>query len=210
MTDIAPLILTYIVFLAAMISPGPDFLIVLRNSLGYGAKAGIGTAAGIALALSVHVAYCLAGIGLLISQSIVLFTIVKWIGAAYLVYIGIGALRSKGMTIDEAALDKTGPQKTVGSAFMEGIITNIFNPKATLFFLAMFTQMIDPATPVMAQAVFGGACMLTAFIWFSLVAAVMGIRPVRQAYARASKAIDRTLGVFFIGLAARLALAKAA
>lgn len=204
----AGIALVYTVFLGAMMSPGPDFLIVLRNSLGFSARAGIYTAAGIAAGLVIHVGYCVAGIGLLISQSILLFNLIKWLGAAYLIYMGVRALRSPGVALADTA-DASGAGKTARQAFANGFVVNLFNPKATMFFLALFSQMIDPATPVAVQAAFGAGCIATAFVWFSAVAMVMGIGRVRQGYARASRWIDRIFGAFFIGLGAKLALARA-
>ncbi|MEO3431707.1 LysE family transporter [Inquilinus sp. CAU 1745] len=208
MESLAGVALVYAVFLGGMMSPGPDFLVVLRNSLGFSARTGIYTAAGIAAGLVIHIGYCVAGIGLLISQSILLFNLIKWLGAAYLIYMGVRALRSPGVAL-ATTTDAPKDGKTAGQAFANGFVVNLFNPKATMFFLALFSQMIDPATPIAIQIAFGAGCVATAFVWFSLVAAVMGIGRVRQAYARASKWTDRIFGAFFIGLGAKLALARA-
>jgi len=208
MDSIASLFVVYFIFFCALISPGPDFLIVLRNTLGGSVKAGVLTALGVALGLAVHISYCLAGIAVLISQSIMLFNAIKWIGAAYLVYIGWQAIRSKGMSAEALPGAVAPSEKTMFQAFANGFITNLFNPKATLLFLAMFTQMISPSTPIMAQFAFGVACIVTAFVWFSVLAAVMGLPPLRRLYVRASKWVDRTCGVFFMALGVRLALAR--
>jgi RhtB (resistance to homoserine/threonine) family protein len=200
-------ILVYAVFLGALMSPGPDFLIVLRNSLGQSARAGVFTALGIAAANIIHMGYCLAGIGLLIAHSIILFNIIKWVGAAYLVWVGWQALRSKGMTLDDKGVAAP-MQKTMRQAFIGGFMTCVFNPKATLFFLALFTQMIDPSMPLAVRLAFCAVCLVTVFCWFSLVAIVMGVPRVRAAYARASRGIDRVFGGFFIALGAKLALAR--
>jgi RhtB (resistance to homoserine/threonine) family protein len=200
-------ILVYTVFVGALMSPGPDFLIVLRNSLGHNARAGVFTALGIAAANIVHMGYCLAGIGLLIAHSIILFNIIKWIGAAYLAYVGWRSLRSQGMSLDNMGLPE-GPRKSDKQAFFSGLMTCLFNPKATLFFLALFTQMVDPSMPLAVRLTFCGICLVTVFCWFSLVAIVMGVPRVRTAYAKASKGIDRIFGGFFIALGAKLALAR--
>ena len=201
------LIFIYLVLVGAMVSPGPDFLIVLRNSLGHSARAGIFTASGIALGNAFHMSYCLAGIGLLISHSLILFSVIKGVGALYLIYIGIGALRSRGVKAEEMGTGAS-PAKSGRKAFANGLITNIFNPKCTLFFLALFSQMIDPKTPIFIQLVFCALCMVTAFCWFSLVALVMGVPAMRRRYARASRWLDRVFGGFFIALGARLALSR--
>jgi RhtB (resistance to homoserine/threonine) family protein len=204
------LFLAYLVFLGALASPGPDFLIVLRNALGYSARAGVFTAAGIAAALTVHFAYCIAGIGLLITQSVLLFNAIKWMGAAYLVYIGIDALRSKGTTVETMGVPASSAAAIMTDmrAFKNGFITNLFNPKATMFFLALFSQMIDPAMDKGILVLFCAFCMATAFIWFSLVATIMGVPAIRQGYAKASLWLDRVFGAFFIGLGAKLAFAR--
>ncbi len=212
MHSILSLLLVYAVFLGAMISPGPDLLISMRNALGYSARAGVFTALGIMIGNSIHISYCLAGIGLLISKSVILFNIIKWAGAAYLIYIGLASLRSPGMSIDVNKVTENLHHKIKSDAlaFRNGFVTNITNPKATMFFLALFSQMIDPSIPFGAQAALGAACVITSFFWFSGVALVMGHVRIRQAYSRASKWIDRIFGGFFIALGAKLAFARLA
>lgn len=200
-----PLFVVYLAFVAAMMSPGPDFLMVLRNSLGHSMRKGVMTAGGITAGNVIHMSYCLAGIGLLISKSLLLFSLIKTIGALYLLYIGAKALRSKGMQPDALNANAAPAPKTDYKAFANGFITNVFNPKCTLFFLALFTQMVSPSLPFSVQLAFCAICLLTVMIWFSLVATVMGVPKVRAAYVRASKAIDRIFGTFFIALGAKIA-----
>lgn len=213
MQDLIGLFLVYTVFIGAMVSPGPDFFIILRNALGYSARAGVFTALGIAVALSAHMAYTIAGIGLIISKSLLLFTIVKWIGAGYLFYVGVMAFRSAG--VDPEKMQKkdvtagvSAQGKSDFKAFRDGLITNLFNPKAMMFFVALFSQMVDPALPIQMLLGFAAMCMITAFLWFSLVSVVMASRPVRQRYARVSKWTDKIFGLFFMGLGIKLALSK--
>lgn len=211
MTEFLPeLAFVYVVFLGALMSPGPDLLITLRNALGYSTRAGIMSALGIATGNIIHLTYSVAGIGLLITQNAVLFNLVKWAGAGYLVYIGIAALRSQGMDLSRDAVTQNlrGAHKSDRQAFANGFVTNVFNPKATMFFLALFSQMIDPRMPFSLLLGFCVLCMLTAFSWFSLVSVIMGVPPVRRAYSKASKWIDRVFGGVFIALAAKLALVR--
>ena len=91
---------------------------------------------------------------------------------------------------------------------MNGFVTNVFNPKATMFFLALFSQMLDPSLPLSLAVAFCGLCIATAFIWFSAVSFVLASPPARRAYGRASQWIDRVFGGFFIGLAVKLALSR--
>lgn len=131
------------VFAVALASPGPDFVMSVRNSVMYSRRAGIMTAIGFALGVGIHVAYCMAGIAIIIAQSVLLFNLLKFAGAGYLFYVGYKALRSKGFSADESAY--TGDRHmTNWDALRSGFITNLFNPKATMLFLALFTQVIDP------------------------------------------------------------------
>ena len=199
------LIIFSLVLVAAM-SPGPDLLITLRNSLGAGRRAGLATAFGIALGIYIHVAYSMLGIALIISQSIVLFNLIKYAGAAYLVWMGIKALRSKGWKI--AAEECAAKDKSFFKSFSQGFITNALNPKATLFFLALFTQVMEPSTPLAVHFWYGSMCAVTAGVWFSVVALCLTMPKVRAKLARASIWIDRVTGAAFIALAAKVAMAK--
>ena len=141
-----------LIHLLAVASPGPDFAIVVRESVGYGRRAGLFTAFGVGSGILVHVTYSLLGIGLIVSQSIVLFNALKWLAAAYLLYIGIKALRARPADSASAELNLAAGERSGRGAFVTGFITNGLNPKATLFFLSLFTVVINPHTPVAVQA----------------------------------------------------------
>lgn len=197
--------------LVAAMSPGPDFLIVIRHALKYGRRAGVVTAWGIAAAIFVHVGYAMVGIGILIAQSVFWFNVVKWLGAGYLLYMGVMALRSRGWSVDEIeGAEKARTDLSPRKAFWAGFVTNVLNPKATLFFLALFTQVIDPATPRPVMFGYGVICAATAGTWFTAVSYVLSHRRVRESFTRASRWIDRVTGVAFIALAVKMALSKAA
>ena len=131
------------IHLLAVMSPGPDFIMTLRNSLLYSRKSGIYSAIGLGLGILVHVTYCLAGIALVISQSVIIFSLLKYLGAAYLLYIGIKSLRAKQSDTTEADLLTEKKDLTKRQAIRSGFITNATNPKATLFFLSLFTLVIQ-------------------------------------------------------------------
>ena len=124
-----------LVHLLAVASPGPDFAIVLRESVSNGRHAGIWTALGVGSGILLHVGYCLLGIGLIVSQSIVLFNLLKWLAAAYLIYIGIRALQARPADPASAELAPL-TTRSPRAAFARGFVTNGLNPKATLFFLS--------------------------------------------------------------------------
>jgi RhtB (resistance to homoserine/threonine) family protein len=197
------------VFTIALASPGPDFVIAVRNSIQYSRRIGILTAFGFAAGVAVHVSYCLMGLATLISQSILIFNILKFIGAAYLFYVGVSALRSKGFTMDDTTPHQEQKKMTDWQALQSGFITNLFNPKATLFFLALFTQILDPNIPHWASAIYGLTCILMTALWFSIVATVLTTPKIRGQFIKYSKWIDRVCGGVLIALGLRLALTKA-
>lgn len=196
------------VFTVALASPGPDFVIAVRNAIQYGRKTGIMTAFGFAAGVGIHTTYCLMGLATLISQSIIIFNIFKYIGAAYLFYVGFSALRSKGFSMNEPITDSK-ESMTLWQAFRSGFITNLFNPKATLFFMALFTQILSPDISHWVSVAYGMTCIIMTGIWFSIVATILTTPKIRAQFLRFSKWIDRVCGSILIGLGFRLALTNA-
>lgn len=197
------------VFMVALASPGPDFVMAVRNSVMYSRKTGIFTAIGFALGVMFHVAYCLAGLAFVISQSVLLFNIIKTVGALYLFYVGFQALRSKGFKPADVEEGRTGgPLMSPLAALGCGFVTNLFNPKATLFFLALFTQILDPHILPVEKIVYGLTCVVMTALWFSLVATVLTMPEIRTVFLRFSKWIDRICGGMFIALGLKLAVSR--
>ena len=193
--------------LLAVMSPGPDFAVVTKNSLSHSRKAGIYTALGIALGLSVHVTYSLLGIGFIISRSIILFNIIKLIGAGYLIYIGYKAVQSKPVSVlTEAEHISVPASMKPGQAIKNGFLVNVLNQKATLFVLALFTQVIDPLTPTVIKLGYGIEMMIATFVWFSIVAILFSHGTLRAKIQKAQHWIDRTTGVVLIALGLKVAL----
>lgn len=201
-----PIILTVaIVHLLAVISPGPDFMMITRNSLMYSRRTDIYTAIGLGLGILVHVTYSLVGIGLLISQSILLFNIIKLFGAAYLIYIGYKSLTSKssnlhfqsqGYKIDISRL----------SAIKVGFITNATNPKATLFFLSLFTLIISPKTPLAIKLFMGIEMSIVTSLWFMVVAYLISHHLVKNRINKVQHWAEKFIGVILITLGIKVAL----
>lgn len=215
MTDLSLYFLQWLtliaVFSLAVISPGPDFVMAVRNSIVHSRRAGIFTALGFGAGVLIHAGYTVLGIAAVIAQSIFLFNLIKFAGAAYLTWIGFQALRSRGMkqdAVDDAlrAQNESGAM-TDAAAFRSGFLTNLLNPKATLFFLAIFSQIIRPDTPVSWQIVYGLTCAAMVAGWFSGVAFVLTQNKIRRQFLRATKWIDRVCGALMIALGIRVALA---
>ena len=191
----------------AVASPGPDFALVLRQSLAHGRRTAIWSSLGIGCGLSVHITYCLLGLGLFLKNSAVALTTVKYLGAAYLLYVGVQALRAQPRTGDlELGADLTGP--TDRAAWLNGFLVNVLNPKAALFFISLFPLAVSVTTPKLVQVGYGLWMTISTMAWFSFVSVVFTREEVRRRFLRHGHWIDRALGVVFIGFAASLALAK--
>ncbi len=197
-----------LVHLIAVASPGPDFAVVVRESVTQGRRAGSWTALGVGCGIFVHVAYSLLGIGLIVSQSIVLFNLFKWLAAGYLIYLGWRALRARPMTLDVPGETNAQVARSAWRAFVIGFVTNGLNPKATLFFLSLFTVVISPDTPLLVQAGYGVYLAAATALWFLLVAWLFSRGRVRAGFARLGHWFDRLTGAVLIGLGARLALSE--
>jgi RhtB (resistance to homoserine/threonine) family protein len=203
-----PIILTVaLVHLLAVISPGPDFIMVVRNSLIYSRKTGVYSSLGLGLGILVHVSYSLIGIGLLISESIVLFNLIKYLGAAYLIYIGLKSLSSKSSNLRLQDQDqKTDISKF--SAIRAGFITNATNPKATLFFLSLFTLVISPNTAFFVKFFMGIEMSVVTFFWFGFVAYIISHRSIKNRVDKVQHFAEKFIGVVLIGLGIKVALSS--
>lgn len=195
-----------LIHLLAVASPGPDFAVVVRESVTHGRRAGTWTALGVGSAIFLHVGYSLLGIGLIVSQSIVLFNALKWAAAAYLLYIGFKALRAQpAKPAAEGELHREAGERTPRSAFTAGFVTNGLNPKATLFFLSLFTVVINPHTPLAIQAGYGVYLAVATALWFCLVAMLFSQQRVRAGFALMGHWFDRTMGAVLIAIGVKLA-----
>ncbi len=137
------------VFSFAIVAPGADTAMVMRQAMLYGRRATILTSFGIGTSLLFHVTYTILGLGLIISKSILLFNVIKWLGVAYLIYIGIQSLRAGTTVIAVNALEKAmRPDQSAGKAFLLGLLANALNPKPVFFFLSILSTLISHETPV--------------------------------------------------------------
>lgn len=197
-----------VVHFLAVASPGPDFAVVTRNSLVYTRKIGIYTALGVGIGIGVHVAYSLLGIAFVISQSVILFNVIKYVGATYLVYIGVKSLIARRETDakNKSEFEKAQEDISLFAAIRTGFLTNVLNPKATLFFLALFTQVISPATPKFIQFLYGLEMMTATFVWFSLVSLLFSNQAVKAKISKFQHYLERITGAVLVGLGIKVAL----
>ena len=187
----------------AVISPGPDFLLVSKYSLFASKKAAVITSLGIACGIAVHTCLALFGIALLISKSHLLYVTMQYFGALYLAYIGYSSLKSslsRRKKVEEVE-EKINVDLTLKQAFLSGFITNVLNPKAILFFLAIFTQVIGNNTPAVIKALYGLEMTIATFCWFTLVATVFSSNRLRTRILSYQKQIDMCFGLALILMA---------
>ncbi len=203
---LAQFITIAVIHFLAVASPGPDFIVVTKNSLSYSRRVGVYTALGVALGIAVHITYCLLGIALVISQSIIVFSIFKYIGAAYLIWIGYKGLRTKVKPEVEIDLENNKKDIYIRSAIRSGFLVNVLNPKATLFLLAVFTQVINPETPKFIQTLYGLEMIVATFIWFALVSSIFSNKLMKSKITKFSHWIDRVGGAVMIALGIKVAV----
>jgi len=163
----------FIIWTLLLLTPGPDFVLVLRNTINGGFKEGFLTNLGITAGLTIHTTMAILGIAIL-SQNPLLFKIVKTAGAFYIVYIGISGLlgikKSRGIKIEENTHKL--------NSLKEGFFCNILNPKLPLILLGVFTQLIPPETAAPIKFLFGVEIVITSFIMWNIVALIFGNRRV--------------------------------
>ncbi len=192
------------------LTPGPDILLIVSQALRSGARAGIVAALGICAGCFVHIIAAAVGVSALIAASATAFTVLKWTGAAYLLYIGVGALLRRAPTrLDLPQADAPPVAADLRRVFWQGFATNALNPKVALFFLAFLPQFIGPqvqdktAAFLLLGLLFDFNALWVCIGW-ALAAAWLARR--LGAVQRSLHWLDRVAGVMFIGFGLKLAL----
>ena len=192
------------------LTPGPDVLYIVSNALRSGVRAGIVAALGIVSGCFVHVFAAALGVGALLATSSTAFTLLKWAGAAYLVWMGIRLLLSRDASVVvPTPVAPIGLPADLGRIYRRGFLTNVLNPKVALFFLAFVPQFIMPGT----------TDKVAVFLWLGLLFNLNSL-PINFGYAwlaswaarrmgavhRAMHWMDRAAGLMFVGFGLRLAM----
>jgi len=191
------------------VTPGSDVMLVIRNALSGGQLAGMRTTLGICMGLVVHAILSAAGVSLILMQSAVAFAAVKFLGAIYLMFLG-GQSLWKARDNVQVQVEETGMFGVPGKDrrfFIEGFLTNLFNPKVAVFYLAFLPQFIDPGNAVLAKSlILGGTHIGMSFLWLLLLTALMG--KLQHFFARPGwqQSLQTVSGLVLIGLGIRLAL----
>ena len=194
-----------LIHLLAVMSPGPDFLIVMKHSLGYSRQTGIWTAVGIGLGISIHILYCFVGLGIVINNSPLLYNLLNYAGAIYIFYLGIMSFPKVNKSIEFSAQKIQGLQPGRWKAIRIGFLTNVLNPKATLFFLSLFTLVIAPTTPGPVMAIISFILVFDTMIWFIFLSYIITIGRVTALFNRYQYVFNRIFGVLLILVAIQIA-----
>lgn len=189
----------FLIRILSGLSPGPDFFLVMKNSLGFGRRIGIATALGVASALFVHVTYTILGFTYIIEKIPSVFIAIKIAGSLYLLWLGFHAIRSvkQNKEQEEQGL-KINEDKNVKQGFREGFICNVLNPKAALFFLSIFSQFISADTDSWLRWAYGTEIVIAVGLWFIFISTVISYQKFRNYYERYSHWFDRCLGAILI------------
>jgi RhtB (resistance to homoserine/threonine) family protein len=195
-----------LITLLAVISPGPDFAMITRNSYAFGRRAGLMSALGIAFGVQVHVLYTAFGIAALITGSPALFIVVKIAGAAYLVYLGVTTFIT---TSSSATGDPVPKAISQWSAFKMGFFTNALNPKTMLFVIATYTQVLHPFSPLQSYIYYGLFISVIHWLWFSFVAVFFSTSRLREKLLQHRRVLDGVIGSALVALGASLLIPEA-
>jgi RhtB (resistance to homoserine/threonine) family protein len=211
MPDAQHLVLFIAAGLLLNLTPGPDVLYIVSNALRSGTRAGVVAGLGITAGCFVHVFAAAVGVSALLAASATAFTVLKWVGAAYLVWVGVKLLfaKAEAMTPGFASRNPAHEPAALWAVFRGGFLTNVLNPKVAIFFLAFVPQFIAPATEhkALAFVLLGTLFNINSVAVNSAWAAAAGWMARHGNVQRGMHWLDRTAGAMFIAFGLRLALA---
>lgn len=193
-----------VVHFLAVASPGPDFAVVVKQSLTQGRQKAIYSSLGIGTGILLHITYSLIGIGLLIASDPVFFNVLTYIAAAYLFYIGMQGVLAKPHDPVQVANNQISVQQSNGKAFITGFLVNGLNVKATLFFVSLFSLVISEQTPIFVQSIYGIYMAVATAAWFSFLSYVLTIEHIRVKLLSKGHIIDKIMGAVLIALALKI------
>ena len=177
-----------------IVVPGPDFLVVVRNTISGDRLSGIRTAFGVSSAIWIHIAYSILTVKFATSYSEILMSLLKYAGAGYLIFLGVSAIRSNS----SLNIEDIPPAHRSNKYWLQGFLNNLLNPKATLFFLSIFSQLLKPDSDLIVQL--GSGLVITAIClsWFSLVPFLLTTEKCKPYLDRFINPIEKLAGILFI------------
>jgi threonine/homoserine/homoserine lactone efflux protein len=204
-----PLLYAYGVFLLAVVSPGPDFAVTVKNSVQRGRRAGMLCALGISITNLIHITYINLGLGAVLAEAKGLFQVMELCAALYLGYLGIQSLRAKpssGAEFDPAISTDLKKGSVRKSPLLEGMAVTALNPKAILFWLSYFTLVFRDPLPLGIRIGYLLFLVMSIFAWFSVVSLLLTQTHIRRQYLRYEMAMNRIMGALLLFLGFRVLL----
>lgn len=223
--DLSLLLTLAVIHSVALISPGPDFAIMVKIATQQSRSTAIAAAVGISIAILAHTILSLTGVSLLIKSSHTLYLLVQIVGASYLAWMGFGALRAglailakrkasastnAGTNVDALSADVEGTASIAGGlggamsrrqGFLTGLYTNLLNPKALVFFLTLFSALITPSVTTSTKIAAAILLLSLSLAWFGFVAVMLSKAQVQLKLQRLTPIIDAIIGVIFMSVA---------
>ena len=193
-----------------IILPGPDTAIATKNTLIAGRIGGLKTALGTSCALLIHTSAAILGLSAIIAKSAFLFSIIKYAGAVYLIYLGIKTLWSLKKKDDAACVEMdTKKQFKTSSCFKQGFLTNILNPKVAVFFLTFLPQFVNPGSnTILPFLLMGITYTLLTIIWFGLYVYLINQVSAFMKKHKSKRIMEGITGTILIGFGVKLALER--
>jgi threonine/homoserine/homoserine lactone efflux protein len=194
------LVPVFAVFIPALLLPGPDFVAVVRSSMTRSTTAGLLTTIGVSTGPAFYSTLSLLGLSAVLVQYQWLTWVVRVLGGAYLVYLGIKLLRSKPATMD----DEAARSPVRGSALVFGFLVTLTNPKAIVLFASVFATAVTGSTPIWLMVLMIGLVTASSLVWYSIVSLFMSSAPVMRRFQHARHWIERVAGASFVLIGGRI------
>ena len=191
-----------VLHLFAVASPGPDFILVSRQCLRYGRRIAIWTSLGIAIGILFHVALSLTGLSILLQNQPDLFWYIKLLASLYIGYLGIVSLVSKSS--NKLVEDATGQAGNQLRSVTTGLLTNVLNPKALIFFITVFAVAINKETGIFVKSLLGIYMAVATFIWFALVSILLTNKKAIERFKKAIPLLEKVTGFFLLLIAIQI------
>jgi len=196
------LTLTAIHFIATA-SPGPEFMLISKEALAHGRRAGFTCLAGTMAGLSIHILYSAFGLAAVISSSPKALLAIQLIGGGYLIYLGITALMTKPPDTCASILSEH-RAGSGGQFFRRGFICDLLNPKAPVYYVALFTFVLSPNMPAFHIFIYGAWIMIIHFVWFSAVVLLLSNPVVNKKFRSMGHWMDRILGGAMVAIGVKV------
>ena len=191
-----------VLHLFAVASPGPDFILVSRQCLRYGRRIAIWTSLGIAIGILFHVALSLTGLSILLQNQPDLFWYIKLLASLYIGYLGIVSLVSKSS--NKLVEDATGQAGNQLRSVTTGLLTNVLNPKALIFFITVLAVAINKETGIFVKSLLGIYMSVATFIWFALVSILLTNKKAIERFKKAIPLLEKVTGFFLLLIAIQI------